>query len=103
MSLPFGTASPQKYLEKEGPAADLEPLRASLLAYIKPRVRPASFHAWFEPLAVVEAQESLCLQASTMAHADWVQECYHRLLTSACLAVGYSGYRLKVDPDREDG
>ena len=39
----FGIASPQKYLEKEGPAADLEPLRASLLAYIKPRVRPASF------------------------------------------------------------
>ena len=101
----FGTESRQEYPERKAPEtpAGLQPLQTALLAYVEPRVRPASFQAWFEPLVLVGAQEgdTLRLWAPSAAHADWVEECYDRLLTQACRSAGYSNYRLTVHPNEE--
>ena len=84
--------------------AALQPLQAALLAYVEPQVRPASFQAWFEPLVLIDAEEAdtLHLWAPSAAHAEWIQECYHQLLTKACQGVGYGNYRLIVGPDRKE-
>lgn len=96
----FAGASYQEYPGRKGPqtAAELQPLWEDLLAYIEPQVRPASFQAWFEPLALVAVEEPdiLCLWAPTTAHADWVEGCYDRLLRRAGRAVGYRSYRITV-------
>ena len=67
-------------------------------------MRPASFQAWFEPLVLIDAEEAdtLHLWAPSAAHAEWIQECYHQLLTKACQGVGYGNYRLIVGPDRKE-
>ncbi len=44
----------------------------------------------------VEEPDILCLWAPNTAHADWVEECYDRLLTQACRLLGYASYRLTV-------
>ena len=101
-----GTASPQEYPEQKAPEtpAELKPLWTEILAYVEPQVRPASFQAWFEPLVLIDAEEAdtLHLWAPNAAHAEWVEECYHRLLKQACQGVGYGNYRLIVGRDRKE-
>ena len=96
----FGTESRQEYLKRKAPEtpAELQPLWRDLLAYLETRVRLASFQAWFEPLVLVAVEEPdiLCLWAPNTAHADWVEECYARLLTQTCRLLGYASYRLTV-------
>jgi len=73
----------------------LQPLWEDILAHVEPLIRPSSFHAWIEPLSLldVEADQTLVLWAPDGFHADWVNTHYGPPLERVVRALGYSGYR----------